>query len=137
MQADDINIVEGRFRLDPEDDRALIQAVMREARRRAGMTREQFGDALGVGAGAIFAYETGGAMPVVNVWYRALRAAGVDSRPFFTRWVDHARAGAVDRLQRRFCADVDRVGQLLVGALALRLVGPMLLAATATWSPWW
>lgn len=131
MQADNV-VVHGRFALD-QSEGALFMLVMREARRRTGMTPAQFGAVLGVGPGAVEAYETGFAMPVVNVWYRALKAAGVDSRPFFERWVDHARSRTVDLLQRRFHANVNRVVQVVAGALAL----PLLLDVSAPISPWW
>lgn len=80
--------------------------VMREARRRTGMSRADFALAiqrrsngsLPMREGAIRAYEDGIAVPVTNVWHHALALAGVDSKPFLLGWLDQATLPAIHQL---------------------------------------
>ena len=80
--------------------------VMREARRRTGMSRADFALAiqrrsngsLPMREGAIRAYEDGIAVPVTNVWHHALALAGMDAKPFLLGWLDQARLPAFHQL---------------------------------------
>jgi hypothetical protein len=96
-----------RLRLSEScSEEALIMHVMREARRRTGMSRADFALAiqrrsngsLPMREGAIRAYEDGIAVPVTNVWHHALALAGVDAKPFLLGWLDHARLPAFHQL---------------------------------------
>src|SRR5262252_1579897 len=96
-----------RLRLSEScSEEALIMHVMREARRRTGMSRADFALAiqrrsngsLPMREGAIRAYEDGIAVPVTNVWHHALALAGVDAKPFLLGWLDQARLPAIHQL---------------------------------------
>lgn len=136
-------------------EEALIMQVMREARRRTGMSRADFaraiqrrsGNSLPIREGSIRAYEEGIAVPVTNVWHHALALAGVESRAFLERWLDDKTTPAVERLLTRVQASLARmVSGLAIGAPPIcavlnqftthRLVRA-LVVATAALSPWW
>ncbi|HKA48475.1 MAG TPA: hypothetical protein VKK19_02660 [Candidatus Dormibacteraeota bacterium] len=136
-------------------EEALIMQVMREARRRTGMSRAQFARAiqrrstspLPIRESSIRAYEEGIAVPVTNVWHHAMALAGVDSRAFLERWLDEQTTPEVERLLDRVQASLAR----MAGGLALavppiysvftQFVSHRILRAvtiaTAAISPWW
>jgi len=136
-------------------EEALIMQVMREARRRTGMSRADFARAiqrrsthpLPIREGSIRAYEEGIAVPVTNVWHHALALAGLDSRVFLERWLDETTTPAVERLLDRVQASLARMARGL--AIAAPLIGAALnqpichrlaraaVVATGVISPWW
>ena len=136
-------------------EEALIMQVMREARRRTGMSRADFARAiqrrsthpLPIREGSIRAYEEGIAVPVTNVWHHALALAGVESRTFLERWLDEKTTPAVERLLTRVQASLGRIANgLAIAAPPICAVlnqatthrlARALVAATAVISPWW
>ncbi|HKA10004.1 MAG TPA: hypothetical protein VKI99_05990 [Candidatus Dormibacteraeota bacterium] len=136
-------------------EEALIMQVMREARRRTGMSRAEFARAiqrrstspLPIRDSSIRAYEEGIAVPVTNVWHHALALAGVDSRAFLERWLDETTSPAVEKLMNHVRTNLARLTRGL--ALAVPLIGSVLnqfvghrlvravMVATAAVSPWW
>lgn len=136
-------------------EEALIMQVMREARRRTGLSRADFARAiqrrstspLPIREGSIRAYEEGIAVPVTNVWHHALALAGVDSRAFLERWLDESTTPAVEKLLNRVQASLAQmatglaiaappISAILNQVTARRLVQAM-VAATAVISTWW
>jgi len=136
-------------------EEALIMQVMREARRRTGMSRADFARAiqrrstypLPIREGSIRAYEEGIAVPVTNVWHHALALAGLDSRAFLERWLDETTTPAVERLFDRVQASLARMASGLAIALppicatlnqaTTHRLARAVVAATAVISPWW
>ena len=136
-------------------EEALIMQVMREARRRTGMSRARFARAiqrrstspLPIRESSIRAYEEGIAVPVTNVWHHALALAGVDSRAFLQRWLDEETTPEVERLLDRVQASLARMARGLAVAVPPicsvfnqfghhRLLRAVTVAAAAM-SPWW
>ena len=145
-----------RLRLSEScSDETLIMHVMREARRRTGMSRADFAMAiqrrsngsLPMREGAIRAYEEGLAVPVTNVWHHALALAGLDARPFLVSWLDQARYPAVHQLLDDLQAKLARMAKglsfaILPGLTVLggfRSSGPVwaLLSITFATAIWW
>jgi len=125
---------------------ALIMHVMREARRRTGMSRADFAAAIQrrsngsipMREGAIRAYEEGLAVPVTNVWHHALALAGLDSRPFLVSWLDQARYQAVHQLLDDLQAKLARMAKglsiaILPGLTAFGGFKPSGLVWTLSW----
>jgi|SRR5215472_1398749 len=73
----------------------LVQQVMREARRRTGLGPGEFADAInersarhpGLGPTAILAYESGDAIPLVDVYFGAIGVAGFPVRDALRRFL--------------------------------------------------
>ena len=136
-------------------EEALIMQVMREARRRTGMSRADFARAiqrrstgpLPIREGSIRAYEEGIAVPVTNVWHHALALAGLDSRAFLERWLDETTTPAVERLLNRVQASLAQMAKGLAIAappictvlnqLTAHRLARAVVVATAVVSPWW
>ena len=129
--------------------------VMREARRRTGMSRAQFARAiqrrstspLPIRESSIRAYEEGIAVPVTNVWHHALALAGLESRPFLERWLDETTSPAVEKLMDHVRTNLARIAKGLalavppIGSVFTQFVGHRILRAVtvaiAAMSPWW
>ena len=136
-------------------EEALIMQVMREARRRTGMSRAEFARAiqrrstspLPIRESSIRAYEEGIAVPVTNVWHHALALAGLESRPFLERWLDGTTSSAVEKLMDHVRTNLARMARglalavLPLGSVFTQFVGHRILRAVtvaiAAMSPWW
>ena len=136
-------------------EEALIMQVMREARRRTGMSRAQFARAiqhrstspLPIRESSIRAYEEGIAVPVTNVWHHALALAGLESRPFLERWLDETTSPAIEKLMDHVRTNLARIARGLalavppVCAAFNQFVGHRIVRAAAVAiaavSPWW
>jgi predicted nucleotidyltransferase/DNA-binding XRE family transcriptional regulator len=107
-----------------DESTAWAAALLREARRRSGLTQVELARRAGVGQSVISAYESGRRQPALPTLAALVRAAGLDLAVSVRRPPDHTRVltGPVGRLVRQRRRELVEVAAAH-GASNLRVFG--------------